>query len=96
MKVYYKKPILKEDKTVVVEQVYELGEETLPNGIHRSEAKLITETYPSVKLLLETIAIASKNFEDVSLQRDTPTGQLAGEKRALVELQVMLSDLLGD
>jgi hypothetical protein len=95
MNVFYKKPVITEDKRVIIEQVYELGEEKLPNGILRKELKVIMEMYPTVELLLETIAKASQNYNNVALQGHKSVLQLELEKKALVDLQVMLSDMLG-
>ncbi len=95
MNVFYKKPLIREDKSVAIEQIYELGEETLPNGIRRKELKVIMELYPSVELLLETIARASQNYNNIQMQGHKSVMQLELEKKALVDLQVMLSEMLG-
>ena len=94
MNIYYKKPVITEEKRVIIEQVYELGEEILVNGIIRKELKVIVEIYPSIELLLETISIATMNYNNVSLHGHKTVMQLEMEKKALVDLQVMLSETL--
>ena len=95
MNVYYNKPVITEDKRVVIEQVYDFGDEKLPNGILRKELKVIMEMYPTIDLLLETIAKAQQNYNNIELQGHKSVIQLELEKKSLVDLQIMLSEMLG-
>ncbi len=96
MKVFYRKPQFTEDKKIIIEQVYDFGDELMTNGILRKELKVILEKYPSLDLLLVTIAKAQENYNNIELQGNKTVKQLEQEKKALTELQVMLSDMLGD
>ena len=45
MKVFYRKPQFTEDKKIIIEQVYDFGDELMTNGILRKELKVILEKY---------------------------------------------------
>lgn len=93
MRIYYKKPFVQEDGSVVLDQVTLMREGTLENGIQRRELKVIQELYPSLELLKETISMAAKNYENTQMQQHKSVGQLEAEKAALQDLIEKIKEL---
>lgn len=93
MEIFYKKPFLQEDGTVVLDQVTVIREGELPQGIKRRELKVIQELYPSLELLKKTITMAAQNYNDTDMQSDKSVGQLEAEKTALLDLKKMVDEM---
>ena len=84
---------MREDGSVIIEQVSESGEMQLPKGIIKREFLVTQELYPNIVILKETINKVKTSYDDPVQQAHKSVLHLELEKKAIVELIKMVNKI---